>query len=849
MAQMIISDGGRFEFPYTITSALNNTNIATLQTTNKFLDKDIDIRLTLASAAATITASKQATSPTIARTDTSASGATNVGSGNATTTAPSKGYFIATQATAPATTLNITKNINTAGYLGTDNQINASASTTAKTGSIYYIPVTTGIAEANTSSATITIENTDDSSKGGVNIQNIIGTETDAEPTSGYFIRIKADGSGSSKVTTAGWFPIGELATSNTSTTKFYSVTAAKVSHTGGDISITNNYSGTPTVDATLTEQTTSGVVLTATKPTDGYYLTITSNSSALSGKTKATRAAYKETFTAGYLPAKSATNILNSSAVEPTVTINANSKTNYLTIPSASVSTSSTNDGMSTYFDEGTSANKDVTITPKYTNTAGYKAAIATAENSGGITYWKIKSGAGGANTASAEIEKTTTDSSSVGGTNIGSILGTRATSEPTSGYYISLKATGSGSSKITTTGWMTSGTTLTAASTTAERFFPVTAAAGEITGTNTVSPSASLAGSNVTLSDTNNGISITATGGGTASVTAAAKINTAGYAPATNTLFSKILEASNNTTTATKYISAITIPSNKSLSITNNGTANITNTGTATITSNSTSSGKVTIAAKITTGDSSNTSQDVVVNGLWKTVAASAASTYYGRVTINEVNGSIGGSASNGSATAVIININNINTITDLSNKTAGTDYWQIKATATGSAGSYTPKYTVNTAGWIASTVNGTAKTVSVNNDTTGKSLYIPKATFSVSGNQVSVNTSGYIASGVVGTISTGTISAAASDPGTGYSENTTAVIATGGWLKLTAGYYPATKISLATLIKDEASLPNGVASYSAGMLSGVTAYDNTGTLVSGSIETYDGTYQFST
>ena len=63
------------------------------------------------------------------------------------------------------------------------------------------------------------------------------------------------------------------------------------------------------------------------------------------------------------------------------------------------------------------------------------------------------------------------------------------------------------------------------------------------------------------------------------------------------------------------------------------------------------------------------------------------------------------------------------------------------------------------------------------------------------------------------------------------------------------MTAGYYDATKISLATLIKDDASHPNGVASYSAGMLAGVTAYDNDGTLVSGSIATYTGEYTITT
>lgn len=596
MAQMAVSEGGRFEFPYTITSALDNTNVGTLQTTNKFIDKDIDIKLTLASAVTTITASKQATSPTITRTNTTASNAVNVGSESQTTTAPSSGYFISVQPTAPATTLDVTKTISTPGYLGADTQITASAATSAKTGSIYYIPITTGVAAANSSSATITIETTDDSSKASINVQNILGTAVDSEPNSGYFLRIKAAGSGSSKVTTAGWFPTGALATSSTSTTKFY-----------------------------------------------------------------------------------------------------------------------------------------------------------------------------------------------------------------------------------------------------------PITVAVGNVTGTNTVSPTASLSSSNVTLSDTNNGISVTATGGGTASVTAAANITTAGYAPIKNNFTSATLNASNNTTTATKYISAITIPSGKSLSITNNGTANVTSTGSTNVTSNSTTAGTVTIAAKTAAGDSSNTSQVVVENGLWKTTAASAASTYYGRVTIRAASTTLGGSTTtNGKASAAITNTNNINTITNLTNKTAGTDYWEIKATASiSTTPKFTPSLTLNTTGWLATAPTGTATNVTVNGDTTGKSLYIPKATFTVSGRNVNVSTAGYIASGTVGTISNGTIGTSDTDPGNGYTENTTAVISSGGYLTLTAGYYTATKISLATLV------PNGsnVAGHADYLLEGKTAYDNNGILVTGNIATYQGDYTYST
>ena len=90
---------------------------------------------------------------------------------------------------------------------------------------------------------------------------------------------------------------------------------------------------------------------------------------------------------------------------------------------------------------------------------------------------------------------------------------------------------------------------------------YFSLKKATMTVAGTNTVSPTASVAGSNATLNTTNNGISVTATGGGTASVTATATTNVAGFAPASTQLGSATLNAASNTTTATKYIAGVTL------------------------------------------------------------------------------------------------------------------------------------------------------------------------------------------------------------------------------------------------------------------------------------------------
>lgn len=120
------------------------------------------------------------------------------------------------------------------------------------------------------------------------------------------------------------------------------SVAAGSCTVSGGGLSVTNNYSGTPTVDITLDGQTTSGAAITTTKPSSGYYLTLGASSSALSGTTKVTRAAVTDAHTAGYIPDKSATTVISSTTASPTVTVNKGTKTEYITIPSGSAKVTS---------------------------------------------------------------------------------------------------------------------------------------------------------------------------------------------------------------------------------------------------------------------------------------------------------------------------------------------------------------------------------------------------------------------------------------------------------------------------------------------------------------------------
>ena len=260
-------------------------------------------------------------------------------------------------------------------------------------------------------------------------------TITDTKPSSGYYLTLGASSSalsGTTKVTranitdthSAGYISAKSATTVISSTTASPTVTVNKGTKTeyvtlptggctvaGGGLSVTNNYSGTPTVDITLDGQTTSGVEITDTKPSSGYYLTLGASSSALSGTTKVTRANITDTHTAGYIPAKSATTVISSTTASPTVTVNKGTKTEYVTIPTATFSTSgktvksSTAGYVPANTDVGTVSN--ATISLSGTATAGKASGVITnmdkmntissATGTAGVDYFRVSATATG--------------------------------------------------------------------------------------------------------------------------------------------------------------------------------------------------------------------------------------------------------------------------------------------------------------------------------------------------------------------------------------------------------------------------------------------------------------------
>lgn len=219
----------------------------------------------LAVAAATVTGAATATKATINNKNTDAvSGATNISGalGNTTTTAPSSGYFICLTANAPATTLTMTKTINTAGWLSKQAEITASASTTANnSGSKHYIPVTAAVGAVTMTAGSGVCTHTSTAN----------ATVSDSD-TSGVYLGFKGKGSVSATatITTAGYAPKtasgGSFATG--ASTSSNQSSELKKYITGVEIKASKTFklkvpNGSSTVEFTWTVDSSGNVVVT----------------------------------------------------------------------------------------------------------------------------------------------------------------------------------------------------------------------------------------------------------------------------------------------------------------------------------------------------------------------------------------------------------------------------------------------------------------------------------------------------------------------------------------------------------------------------------------------------------
>jgi hypothetical protein len=139
--------------------------------------------------------------PVISRTNTTATGATNVGSGNATTTKPTSGYFVSVKSDVKTSTLTATPSITTDGYGTSTNHgiIANSTSVGANESSVTYITVPGGSVAVPTTAINVTPTinvGTDGKITATVNSSQLISPEISAGyVTSGTSGTITAEGS------------------------------------------------------------------------------------------------------------------------------------------------------------------------------------------------------------------------------------------------------------------------------------------------------------------------------------------------------------------------------------------------------------------------------------------------------------------------------------------------------------------------------------------------------------------------------------------------------------------------------------------------------------------------------
>lgn len=311
------------------------------------------------------------------------------------------------------------------------------------------IKITTpaGVANTGSATATLSVSNTD-GTNAGVNVHGILSTASNpaVEPSSGYYVAITATPSGFSHVDQAGWFSTGDLPTINGSAiTNYFTIQEAMVTVTKTSGSITPSASLDKSSTLTWSDSNTSGISVTAhgngsaefvaqaNVTTPGYLpqqnnlfnsgtLTISAaanDATAIKYLTEVvigSGKSFQATINQGTL------NVISDNKTTGTVNVSAyksstdtatrvsrqiikNGVWNTQTVAAANteyyglvkadattIITSADTGYLGNYFTSGTSSDNDVTIIPKYTATAGFTSAVATATTTAGTTYWKIK-------------------------------------------------------------------------------------------------------------------------------------------------------------------------------------------------------------------------------------------------------------------------------------------------------------------------------------------------------------------------------------------------------------------------------------------------------------------------
>ena len=462
--------GGRWEFPYTVSGVLNNANIVTLQTQNKFVDADIDIKLTV----------PQAAGASLALTDKS-NDLLNMGSA-------SSGYYLPTISLSGGVSYTSAGWVTTAGSSGltddsvvvgkvvqstltlNDNPISSAAEITP-TGSAQRIDISAGYYD---SARYLTIKPATSGVNAGTITNPFSGTPSSyGTITVGNYIKI---GSGyySSDIyylaqPVSGTYTVSAAGT-NISTGGKTTIDVASSSMVLGDTTVTEsggNYTATRGTITWNSGWATGGSISAATfanQPTDQTtYIDISNTSEApiLTNGILYINTGYvdnisitlgkliPDTITGKYFaPAEYIRSGYAAYGADGTVIAGS--------MPDATVDTSLTDNYLSTYLTTtgASSSSYDVSLSPKYSNTnAGYLAAHSTATGST-TYYYKIVSASFTSNGGNVALNTDTSQTNSIYRTGSETYISVESSAPAANTDYVYVKVTGSGTVKASTTG-----------------------------------------------------------------------------------------------------------------------------------------------------------------------------------------------------------------------------------------------------------------------------------------------------------------------------------------------------------------------------------------------------------
>lgn len=398
--------------------------------------------------------------------------------------------------------------------------------------------------------------------------------------------------------------------------------------------------------------------------------------------------------------------------------------------------------------------------------------------------------------------------------------ILGTASSTQPQTGHYI--KVEGDANVAVATSGWIDSGEDVDVSI--ADVYYPVAEATFTESGASVVSVNAGYVGASETVGTISNG-SQTISGGGLTAGAGSASVSSDGYYNGSS------YDTSDKVTLATTEASGY-------YKLTASGSGAVSS---AAVTRQVTSAGYFAADSSPVTVISAGSETSSVATEAYfilkSTLSASSVTpgTTQQTVTI--------GAGYYPIARTVTVSALQAGTAVPSVDNTGLNTYFNTESSSSSADVVITPQYSITDGGYFDATANpvdGTPVYLSIKTQTVTETATTVSGTSATRGTRT--ESAGWKASAE--TLGTATFANTATS-GTTYVDlsPTTAApsLASGDYLYINPGWTDGVKISLAKLVPDGSNIHG----HADAILSGYTAYDNDGALVTGTIQTYDGSY----